>query len=132
MGDVQRGDVVLVRFPFTDLHATKLRPAVILAVHGEDVVAVGIFSTLPDVLKDTWLLLEAHHPHFPQTGLKKRSVVKAEKVAIAPSLDCPLHDWVVPSVPDERLGSADQAGAPLTLRTSVTFILPLMKSPPGS
>jgi len=57
MGESQRGEVVLVRFPFTDFRATKLRPAVVLAVHGEDVIVVGIFSTLPGVLKETWLLI---------------------------------------------------------------------------
>lgn len=82
MGEHQRGDVVLVQFPFTDFRATKLRPAVVLAVHGEDVVIAGIFSTIPDVLKATWLLIEERDPRFAHTGLKRRSVVKAEKLAI--------------------------------------------------
>jgi mRNA interferase MazF len=34
MGAVQPGVVVLVRFPFSDLTASKLRPAVILAHAG--------------------------------------------------------------------------------------------------
>lgn len=77
-----RGDVILVRFPFSDLRATKLRPAVVLAAHGEDVVVVGVFSGIPASLKQTWLLLEAHHPHFAQSGLKRRSILKGEKLAV--------------------------------------------------
>ena len=33
---VKRGAVVLVRFPFSDLSASKLRPAVVLATLGRD------------------------------------------------------------------------------------------------
>jgi len=82
MAEFRRGDVVLVRFPFTDFRATKLRPAVVLAVHGEDLVVVGIFSTLPTGLKDTWLLIKEGDGAFAQTGLKKTSVAKGEKIAI--------------------------------------------------
>ena len=34
MGALQRGAIVLVRFPFSDLSQTKLRPAVVLAGAG--------------------------------------------------------------------------------------------------
>ena len=105
MDEYQRGDVVLVRFPFTDLRTTKLRPAVVLAVHGEDVIVAGIFSALPTALKDTWLLLQEQHPSFPHTGLKRGSVVKAEKLAI-------LHRSVlqskIGSLPAQLMRSLDQ------------------------
>jgi len=38
MSKPKRGEVWLVRFPFTDLTSTKLRPALVWAVHGEDKV----------------------------------------------------------------------------------------------
>lgn len=36
MGSFTVGDVVLVRFPFSDLSGSKLRPAVVLASSGRD------------------------------------------------------------------------------------------------
>lgn len=76
-----RGNVVLVHFPFTDLRATKLRPAVVIAIHGEDLVVAGIFSAVPPTLRETWLAIEEKDPFFSQTGLRRSSVVKGEKVA---------------------------------------------------
>ncbi len=79
----RRGEVWLVRFPFSDLASSKLRPAPVLAVHGEDVVFVGIFSRVfPVPLRRTWLLLDHVAPDFSRTGLKKTSVLKAEKIAV--------------------------------------------------
>ncbi len=91
MAELRRGDVVLVRFPFTDLRATKLRPAIVLASHGEDVIVVGVFSVLATDINTTWLLLDERDPSFAQTGLRKSSVAKGEKVAV-------LHRSVVHAV----------------------------------
>ena len=79
----RRGEVWLVRFPFTDLSSTKLRPALVLAVHGEDVIVVGIFSRVPaGTLRRTWVLVEDRHPAFRRIGLNKTSLLKAEKIAV--------------------------------------------------
>lgn len=79
----KRGEVWLVRFPFTDLSSTKRRPALVLAVHGEDVIVLGIFSRIPSgTLRKTWVKIEDGHPAFPQIGLKKTSLLKAEKIAV--------------------------------------------------
>ena len=81
--ETERSEVWLVRFPFTDLSSTKLRPAVVLAVFGEDVVVVGVFSrVLARSLRETWVVIEEREQGFAQTGLAKTSVVKAEKLAI--------------------------------------------------
>jgi mRNA interferase MazF len=79
----RRGEVWLVRFPFTDLTSSKVRPALIVAIHKDDVIVLGIFSRTPATpLPDTWVQIEEQHPSFSQTGLKKTSVLKAEKVAV--------------------------------------------------
>ncbi len=91
----ERGEIWLVRFPFTDLTTTKLRPALVLAVHGEDMIVMGIFSRIPDsTLRETWLLVEDSHAEFAVTGLKKTSLLKAEKIAV-------VHE----SVFQKRLGN---------------------------
>lgn len=59
MARIRRGDVWLLRFPFTDLTSAKLRPALVWAVHGKDVIVIGIFSRIPTGrLRKTWLLID--------------------------------------------------------------------------
>ena len=79
----KRGEVWLVRFPFTDLTSTKLRPSLVVAIHGEDVIVVGIFSRISTgTLRKTWVRIDDQHSAFRQTGLKKASLLRAEKVTI--------------------------------------------------
>jgi len=78
----QPGDVILVRFPFTDLTTTKLRPAVVLTTHGDDLTIVGIFSSPAQPARETWIVLTTEDPEFPGTGLKTASVIKAERIAV--------------------------------------------------
>lgn len=79
----KRGEIWLVRFPFTDLTSTKLRPALVWAEHQTDLIVIGIFSRVPaGTLPQTWVLMEERHPEFSQTGLQRTSLIKAEKIAI--------------------------------------------------
>ena len=76
------GEVWLVKFPFTELTSTKVRPALVLAEHREDLIIVGIFSKVPvGALRETWILIEETNLDFQQTGLKKTSIIRAEKIA---------------------------------------------------
>ena len=94
------GDIVLINFPFTNLINSKIRPALIITDRKEDVIVLGIFSKIPDAMEDSWLLIDEHAGWFKQTGLKKISVIKTEKIAA-------VHNSIVRkklgSVPDKIL-----------------------------
>ena len=74
-----KGKIVLIPFPFTDLTATKLRPALILYEGEKDVVAAFISSRIQKP-KATDISVDEKHPEFKQTGLKISSVIKLDKV----------------------------------------------------
>jgi mRNA interferase MazF len=75
-------DIWLVQFPFSNLTATKLRPALVIAHHQQEVILVGIFSKIPThSLKNTWVLIAEDSSDFQLTGLKKTSLIRTEKIA---------------------------------------------------
>jgi mRNA interferase MazF len=83
MGLIHRpGAVVLVNFPFTDLQSSKVRPALVLNSRGEDVIILGIFSRVPDHIRESWIEVDSRLDGFSQTGLKKTSIIKTEKITV--------------------------------------------------
>ena len=80
---MKRGTIVLTPFPFTNLSGKKVRPAVVVSRsdrQGRDILLAFITGQQPSTLAPTDLLVEDSHPDFPQTGLKKSSVVKLDKL----------------------------------------------------
>jgi mRNA interferase MazF len=78
---MQRGDIVIVRFPFIDLSGSKRRPAVVLAVYSPDVVVAFISSVVPTVPEKSDVLLQPTRADFAETGLKLPSVIRLRKLA---------------------------------------------------
>ena len=76
-----KGKIVLVHFPFTDLSAVKLRPALVLYESDDDVIVAFISSRIPSSLLDSDLPVMADSDEFPATGLKVSSVIKFDKIA---------------------------------------------------
>ena len=76
-----KGKIVLVHFPFTDLTAAKLRPALVIQESAQDVVVAFISSRIPAQLAGSDLFVMVDHPSFPDTGLKVSSVIKFDKIA---------------------------------------------------
>jgi mRNA interferase MazF len=78
-----KGKVVLVPFPFDDLSAAKVRPAVCLTdpvgPHRHIVLAF-ITSRIPADLMDTDLVLDASHADFAPTGLKVSSTLRLHRL----------------------------------------------------
>jgi len=82
MSTYEPGKVVLVNFPFTDLQSTKVRPALVLTTKGDDVIILGIFSKVPEQLRESWIKVDEQSKDFSLTGLKKTSIVKTEKITV--------------------------------------------------
>lgn len=83
---LKNGDVVLVTFPFTNLKGEKLRPSVIIStdeVHQDtsNYTLLFISSVIVEPLSAYELLFDEAHPDFKKSGLKKRSIFKANKIA---------------------------------------------------
>lgn len=82
----ERGRIVLVPFPFTDLRSQKVRPAVIVSLGRSpqnDVVVAFVSSVIsksPQIVP-----VPKTHPAFKTTGLKVSSVIRCDKLA---TLDC--------------------------------------------
>ena len=73
---MKKGDIVLIRFPFTDLSGSKNRPALVLVSKQSDVVVAFITSNIIyrehlDVVREPNL----------QNGLKQISTIKISKIA---------------------------------------------------
>jgi mRNA interferase MazF len=81
-----KGKVVLVPFPFDDLSATKVRPAVCLTepigLH-QHVILAFITSRIPAPLLDTDLVLDANHVDFTSTGLRVSSTIQLHRLMTA-------------------------------------------------
>jgi len=76
-----KGKIVLIPFPFTDLTAAKLRPALVLFEGERDVVVAFISSKVPQSPTPTSIVVNEEHPEFKLTGLKGASVIGLDKVA---------------------------------------------------
>lgn len=59
-----KGDIVFVRFPYTDLTMTKPKPALVIHEEKDEVVLAYISSKLPIVPSDTDVLVLRSYPFF--------------------------------------------------------------------
>ena len=87
MTNLQRGDIVLIPFPFTDLTATKTRPAVVVSsqlyhqVRSELLLAYVSSQVSKANAQIDYLLTD-----WAAAGLPKPSFVRPKLAAIEPSL----------------------------------------------
>jgi mRNA interferase MazF len=70
-----KGKIVLVPFPFTDLTAAKLRPALVLYESERDVIIAFISSKVQDHHPETGITVRKARAGFRQTGLKQDSII---------------------------------------------------------
>lgn len=78
------GDIVLIRFPQSDLEVGKLRPALIIAVapgRHADLLLALITSQTQQAVPKFDEMIEADDADYKLTGLKVRSVVRLARLA---------------------------------------------------
>ncbi|RUR83469.1 type II toxin-antitoxin system PemK/MazF family toxin [Chlorogloeopsis fritschii PCC 9212] len=80
---LNKGDVVLTQFPFTDLSQTKLRPAVVLwsDTKKDEITLCFISSQNVDNLTADEFAIKDSDPEFSTTGLKISSKVRVTRIA---------------------------------------------------
>lgn len=94
---MKAGDLVLIRFPQTDLKQGKLRPALIVAIapgRHADILLALVTSRGYQAVPNFDELVEPIDPDFPISRLKTRSVIRLARLAT-----------VDPGVIEARLGS---------------------------
>jgi mRNA interferase MazF len=103
-----RGKIFLVPFPFDDLSATKLRPAVCLTepigVNRHIVVAFITSREIPDLLP-TDIELPTNHPDFRATGLRVNSVLRLHRLmTVSTKIIQRELGWLSPTLAQEVAG----------------------------
>jgi mRNA interferase MazF len=73
---MNKGDIVLIPFPFTDLSGIKNRPALIL-IDGEDDITVSFITTQLKWQEDFDVKLEPSQTN----GIKRTSLIRLRKLA---------------------------------------------------
>ena len=78
------GDIVLIRFPRTDLQAGKLRPALVVAVapgRHADLLLALISSRTHQAVPQFDEIIDPSDADYAVTGLKAQSVVRLARLA---------------------------------------------------
>ncbi len=92
-----KGDVVVLPFPFSDLSATKRRPALIIAdLIGDDFILCQITSI---ERKDGYSIL-LENKDFKQGKLDKPSSIKPNKLF---SADCSIISYKIGSLKENKI-----------------------------
>jgi len=107
-----RGDVVIVPFPFVTSEGTsqKARPTLIISDHSidrrfDDLIMVGITSRIVEDLKGTEYRIVEGTDAFKSSGLVKTSTVRCEYIMTVPRR---LVARKLGHLPDETMNEVDK------------------------
>lgn len=81
---MKKGDVVLIKYPFTDLSSTRVRPALVISnvdynTIQDDIILLLITSNVSRQTPDDYVL-GTDNPEFEDSGLKKASTFRVGKI----------------------------------------------------
>ncbi len=82
---MKKGSIILVPFYFTDFTRYKLRPSLIVSSgqsNPDDYIVAFISTIIPMQysIHETHYIIDSHESFFSDTGLKKTSVLKCDKL----------------------------------------------------
>jgi mRNA interferase MazF len=80
---INRGEILLLSFPFTDLQSGKVRPGLVISsdsFNKTDEDAVFILITSKEARNQYDLRIDENHPSFQATGLKVSSTFRTSKI----------------------------------------------------
>lgn len=82
---MKRGSIILVPFYFTDFTRYKLRPSLVVSYgqsNPDDYIVAFISTIIPSErsLHETHFIIDSRDSFFNNTGLKKTSVLKCDKL----------------------------------------------------
>lgn len=107
---MKKGHIILVPFYFTDFSTYKLRPSLIVS-HGQstpgDYIVAFISTIIPSkaTIHLTHLIIESGEPYFGETGLKKTSVLKCDKLM---TINQTIIAGLLGKLPDDIIKIIDQ------------------------
>ncbi len=97
-----KGEVVVLPFPFSNLRATKRRPALVVAtLQGDDVICCQITSE--ERFDDYALLLE--EVHFKEGGLQQASRIRPNKLFTA---DKNLITYKIGKIKEQKIKEVEE------------------------
>ena len=97
---MQKGDIVLIPFPFTDLMGKKLRPALVLHTSAKD-VTVCFITTQFQRKEEFDIIIEPSS----RNGIKKSSLIRVSKLA---TIDSDLIIGELGKIEDHLISSLNQ------------------------
>ena len=102
---MEKGDIVLVNFPFTEISSKKLRPALIIAEESKFQDFILAFITTQFDQKEKYdVLLSIKSKDFQKTGLKRDSLLKLNKLT---TLNKRMIIGKIGSLPKEQINQVN-------------------------
>ena len=80
---MNKWDIVLISFPFTDGQADKVRPAIVISpnpYHQIEEDALFMFITSNTERRAHDVIVSSTHQEFAKTGLRKESAIRVNKI----------------------------------------------------